>query len=254
MITRRVPRHPPVEWSGSYGRPESCGNLAEFSSHWDTSRGGGSLDTRDPQGVSPVTATRHRRCSDPQASVTDLHRRYARQIHRFCARQLGNREEAEDATQQTFINALRGLENGASVEFEAAWLFKIAKNVCLNSRRSSFRRRRMETPGDALDKFEHVLPSLEPDADALIGLVEALRNLPELQRQAILLREWQGLSYKEIATVLEVSESAVETLLFRARRSLAEALDGQSRHKSRLSRIDPTPDPKSDPALTPDAA
>jgi RNA polymerase sigma-70 factor, ECF subfamily len=205
--------------------------------------------------MNPATA-KHRRCSAPQASVTDLHRRYARQIHRFCARQLGNREAAEDATQQTFINALRGLENGASLEFEAAWLFKIATNVCRNSIRSSFRRRRIEAPSDALDNLDNLdnLASLEPETDALIGLVEALRDLPELQRRAVLLREWQGLSYKEIATVLAVSQSAVEMLLFRGRRSLAEALDGQSWRKSRLSRIDPAPDPKSNPALAPDAA
>ncbi len=49
--------------------------------------------------------------------------------------------------------------------------------------------------------------------------------MPEQQRRAILLREWQGLSYREIAGELEVSQSAVETLIFRARRSLAQGLE-----------------------------
>src|SRR5207302_184176 len=58
----------------------------------------------------------------------------------------------------------------------------------------------------------------------LFGLTSALRVLPEQQRRALLLREWQGLSYREIADELRLSQAAVETLLFRARRSLAEAL------------------------------
>jgi hypothetical protein len=60
-----------------------------------------------------------------------------------------------------------------------------------------------------------------------MGLEDALRRMPELQRRAILLREWRGLSYKEIAEELDLSGSAVETLIFRARRSLAELLAGQ---------------------------
>src|SRR5262249_61079836 len=57
------------------------------------------------------------------------------------------------------------------------------------------------------------------------GVADALAELAPNQRRAILMREWQGLSYKEIATELEVTEAAVETLLFRARRSLARKLD-----------------------------
>jgi RNA polymerase sigma factor (sigma-70 family) len=160
----------------------------------------------------------------PEADATrDLYERYARQIHAYCLHQLGSREEAEDAVQSTFLNAFRGLKRGIDPEFESAWLYKIAENVCLTRQRSSFRRRRVETPGD-IDAMQDVLPSHEPDSDALIRLPEALEEMPEQQRRAFLLREWQGLSYKEIAVELGLSQSAVETLLFRARRSLATAL------------------------------
>jgi hypothetical protein len=60
-----------------------------------------------------------------------------------------------------------------------------------------------------------------------MGLEDALARMPELQRRAILLREWRGMSYKEIAAELELSGAAVETLIFRARRSLAELLAGR---------------------------
>ena len=160
----------------------------------------------------------------PEAEATrDLYERYARQIHAYCLHQLGSREEAEDAVQSTFLNAFRGLKRGVDPEFESAWLYKIAENVCLTRQRSSYRRRRIESPGD-LDAMQDALPSHEPDNDQLIGLPAALEGMPEQQRRALLLREWQGLSYREIAGELGLSQSAVETLLFRARRSLANAL------------------------------
>ena len=63
------------------------------------------------------------------------------------------------------------------------------------------------------------------DTDDLAELTDALRTLPEQQRRAILLREWQGLTYKEIAAEMQLSQAAVETLIFRARRSLAQAIE-----------------------------
>jgi len=72
----------------------------------------------------------------PEADATrDLYERYARQIYSYCLHQLGNREEAEDAMQSTFLNAFRGLKRGVDPEFESAWLYKIAQNVCLTRQR-----------------------------------------------------------------------------------------------------------------------
>jgi RNA polymerase sigma factor (sigma-70 family) len=177
----------------------------------------------------------------PEADATrDLYERYARQIHAYCLQQLGSREEAEDAVQSTFLNAFRGIRRGVDPEFEAAWLYKIAQNVCLTRQRSSSRRRRMETSGD-LASLQDVVPAHQADSDELIRLPEALESMPEQQRRALLLREWQGLSYKEIAVELDLSQAAVETLLFRARRSLATGLveapeqraEGHARRPSR---------------------
>ncbi len=160
-------------------------------------------------------------------ATRDLYERYARQIHAYCLHQLGNREEAEDATQSTFLNAFRGLKRGVAPEFESAWLYKIAQNVCLTRRRSASRRRRIESPGD-LAAMQDVLPTREVESEELIRLPEALERMPSQQRRALLLREWQGLSYKEIGDELQLSQSAVETLLFRARRTLAADLSEQA--------------------------
>ena len=161
----------------------------------------------------------------PQAAATaGLYERHAPKILSYCLHQLGSREEAEDAVQTTFMNAFRALGRGVVPEAESAWLFKIAENVCLSRRRSSWRRGRIESPSD-FEVIEEVVPGPSRQRDELIGIQDALASMPEQQRRAILLREWQGLSYREISDELELSQSAVETLIFRARRSLAQGLE-----------------------------
>jgi RNA polymerase sigma factor (sigma-70 family) len=155
----------------------------------------------------------------------------------FCVNQLGSRDEAEDAVQSTFLNAHRALQRGVTPEAELAWLFKIAHNVCLTRRRSSRRRGRVEAPSD-LDAVQDVLPApARESADELIRLTDALSHMPDNQRRAILLREWQGLSYHEIADELQLSQSAVETLIFRARRTLAANLETEPERPSAVARM-----------------
>jgi RNA polymerase sigma factor (sigma-70 family) len=172
----------------------------------------------------------------PEADATRaLYEQYANQVFRYCLHQLGSREEAEDAVQSTFLNAFRGIKRGVVPELEAAWLFKIAHNVCLSRRRSSWRRGRIESPAD-FEVIEELAPAPARREDELIGLQDVLEGLPDTQRRAILLREWQGLSYREIAAELELSQAAVETLIFRARRSLASGLEQPPQKKRRALR------------------
>ncbi|MDX6516237.1 MAG: polymerase sigma-70 factor, subfamily [Gaiellaceae bacterium] len=136
--------------------------------------------------------------------------------------------------QTTFLNAFRAFRRGVRPELEAAWLYAIAANVCRSRRRSFFRRRRVECDDD-LHALEDVLAAPQPlEAEALIGLGDALAAMPENQRNAILLREWQGLSYAEIAAELGITHAAVETLIFRARRTLAKGLDAEQSKPRRL--------------------
>lgn len=157
-------------------------------------------------------------------STRALYERHSSRIFAFCRSRLGNREEAEDAMQTTFMNAFRSLRGGLVPEFELPWLFRIADNVCRDRRKSAWRRGRLEAVVD-LQELQDVVAAPEHGRDALEGLGEALAAMPERQRRAIMLREWQGLSYAEIATELGVSNAAVETLIFRARRSLARGLE-----------------------------
>jgi RNA polymerase sigma-70 factor (ECF subfamily) len=164
--------------------------------------------------------------------VAALYEEYSGRIFGYCLRRLPNREEAEDAVQHTFMNAVRGLRQGVVPRSESAWLFKIAENVCRERRRSAWRRNRLELVQDP-DDMATLAAAPVRSHDELAGLADALAELPPNQQRAILLREWQGLSYKEIAAQLGVTEGAVETLLFRARRSLARKLDrSRGRHWS----------------------
>src|SRR5213596_1586654 len=157
-------------------------------------------------------------------SVASLYEEYSARIFGYCVRRLPSREEAEDAVQHTFMNAFRGLQRGVVPRSESAWLFKIAENVCRERQRSAWRRSRLELVQDP-DDMASLAAAPVRSHDELAGIADALAELPPNQQRAILLREWQGLSYKEIAEQLALSEGAVETLLFRARRSLARKLD-----------------------------
>jgi RNA polymerase sigma factor (sigma-70 family) len=174
----------------------------------------------------------------PESDVTrELYEQYGRQIYAFCFSRLRSREEAEDAVQSTFLNAFRALQRDVAPAHEAAWLYKIAENVCLTRVRSSVRRRRVESPGD-LEAISEVVPAHEPDTEELVNLPQALESMPEQQRRALLLREWQGLSYREIAEEMQLSQSAVETLLFRARRTLAAGLAvDEPKRNGKLARL-----------------
>jgi len=172
----------------------------------------------------------------PSADATrQLYERHSSRIFGFCLSRLGSREEAEDAVQTTFLNVQRGLGRGVVPEYELAWLFKIAQNVCHNRHQSTRRRGRVEATHD-LDALQDVIASPDRSPAVSLGeLTQALGAIPTRQRRALLLREFQGYSYEEISSELGISVAAVETLLFRARRGVAQQLE-QSGTASRKQR------------------
>src|SRR3954452_13163723 len=131
-----------------------------------------------------------RRPGDSIGNAThDLYRRYGKQIYAYCFHRLRSKEEAEDAVQTTFMNAFRSLQRGAATEFEQAWLYKIAQNVCLARQVSASRRLRLEAPND-FELLQEIVPSKAHEGSLeLIGIEDALETMPENQRRAILLRE-----------------------------------------------------------------
>ena len=154
------------------------------------------------------------------AVLDELYREHVGDVYRYTYAVLGNHADAEDVTQTTFVNALRALERGEVPEEPSRWLTVIAHNLVRQRwRQAAARPTLVELETDVADAEDH------EEAFELEELVRALQRIPETQREAIVMRELEGRSYREIATVMGLSTSALETLLFRARRSLADELE-----------------------------
>ena len=154
-----------------------------------------------------------KRTADP--AFEQLYRQHAREVYQYALALLANPADAEDATQTTFLNAYRAYQRGERPLKPHNWLIAITHNVCrMRWRQAGSRPREV-----ALDEAPEPV-ALEQDRPNLDAVLTALARLTFNQRSALVMRELEGRSYQEIAGVLGVSSSAVEALLFRARRRL----------------------------------
>src|SRR6187455_497419 len=153
------------------------------------------------------------------AALDDLYRQHVGEVYRYTYAVLGNHADAEDVTQTTFVNALRALERGEEPRNASAWLIAIAHNVVRQRWRQAASR-----PAEV--ELVHDVPETPAEEDIEVDeLVRALQRIPPSQREALVMRELEGRSYVEIAELLGLTTGALETLLFRARRSLAEEIE-----------------------------
>jgi RNA polymerase sigma-70 factor (ECF subfamily) len=164
-------------------------------------------------------APRARRQKDSfDAAFEDFYREHVAAVYQYALAVLGNSSDAEDVTQQTFLNAYRAFQRGERPKKAHNWLIKIAHNVCRMRWRQSGRRPQ-EVP------LERAGEPAAPDDErpSLDEVLQALAKLPFNQRAAIVMREVEDRSYAEIAEVLGVTVPAVEALLFRARGNMRAA-------------------------------
>ena len=157
---------------------------------------------------------------DADRSFERIYRRHRREVYGSVLRDVRDPDEAEDVTQAAFLNAFRAMRRGDTPEKPRAWLLTIARNVV---RRRA--RLRAERPQEVELDSELLLTLDDEEGSASEDIHAALLRLTDAQREAILLREIQGRSYAEISFELGLSLAAVEALIFRARRALAEELE-----------------------------
>jgi RNA polymerase sigma-70 factor (ECF subfamily) len=162
------------------------------------------------------------------AAVVEAHQE---RLIRLCERLLGDPEEARDAAQEVFLKAFRKAGEARPQGQLYTWLYRIAVNHCLNK----LRRRRLVRFLHWQDPEERDLPAFDPPdeaADPATALEarrrwqatpRAIAKLPENQRAVLVLVRFEGLSYKQTAEVLGISEGAVESRLVRAMRRLESA-------------------------------
>jgi RNA polymerase sigma-70 factor (ECF subfamily) len=159
---------------------------------------------------------------DPGIRAGELFEAHGRMVYALCRLILRDSVEAEDAAQQTFLSAYRSLLNGRGPDQPEAWLATIARNECRHriSRRTPSTVELLEADGQGAPD-----PSGLVDSRAeMEALCAAVAELPTKQREAIVLREFYGLSYREVAAALGTTGTAVESAIFKSRRSLQARL------------------------------
>ncbi|HEX4965942.1 MAG TPA: RNA polymerase sigma factor [Thermoanaerobaculia bacterium] len=178
--------------------------------------------------------------ADAFSSLVEAHQE---RLLRLCERLLGDAEEARDAAQDVFLKAYRKAAEVRPQGQVYTWLYRIAVNHCLNKlrRRKLVRFLRL----DKDDPEERNAPAFDPPdaaADPAAALEsrrrwsatqKAIARLPENQRAVLALVRFEGLSYKQAAAVLEITEGAVESRLVRAMRRLEAA------QEETISRVSP---------------
>src|SRR5919197_635014 len=147
----------------------------------------------------------------PDRSLERLYKKHAGDVYRYALVVLRNEADAEDVTQTTFMNAYRAMERGERPRQPQNWLITIAHNVCRQRFRQSQRR-----PNEVAYEEELAEATIDEDAITAEDIRRALGHLAFNQRSALVMRELEGRSYQEIAVIMGVSVSAVETLIFRA--------------------------------------
>jgi RNA polymerase sigma-70 factor (ECF subfamily) len=190
------------------------------------------------------------------AAFEELVTRYQDRLVAVLEHVVGDRDQAEDLAQDVFLRvyrARRGYEPGAKF---ATWLFTIANNVAANALRNRSRRREVHLPArdsgplgarplDAVVQASSgQMPARLLDKAEMRDIVRlALEALSERQRLAVLLNKFEGMSYAEIAVVMELSPQAIKSLLSRARGNLREVLEPYFADGTR-----PAPNPAPQPA------
>jgi RNA polymerase sigma-70 factor (ECF subfamily) len=160
----------------------------------------------------------------PALLIGRLYEQHFRMVRALCQLLLRDAVEAEDAAQQTFLSAFGSLIDGTVPELPAPWLATIARRECWA--RTAQRRRQplaLDETNAPASGASNPLDEAIRNVD-LAALWRAINDLPRQQRSAFLMREFAGLSYAEVAEALGASESAIESLLVRARRQLRDGL------------------------------
>jgi RNA polymerase sigma-70 factor (ECF subfamily) len=161
-----------------------------------------------------------------EGALEELVTKYQRRVLNTIYRYVGDSEEAEDLAQEVFVKIWRGARGFKGKSKVSTWIYRIAVNHCLSYRAK--RRTRVESLDEIQEKGgvpEGIKVEEDTERERRAGLVrDAVYELPERQRMALILSKFEGRSYKEISEIMGTSLSAVESLIFRAKDNLGKKL------------------------------
>lgn len=153
-----------------------------------------------------------------EKAFAELYARHGGRVYAFCLRFLGNRDEAQDVYQDTFIRFFESASEDREMTNVPGFLLKIARNLCLNARRNS---KKTVTVED----YHAALKAPETEKTEFLELITtAMDMLPDEYREVFVLREYQGLSYQEIAEIVDTSLANVKVRIFRAKQRIRQIL------------------------------
>lgn len=153
---------------------------------------------------------------------------YVRMVYSVCLRMTGNKEEAEDATQDVFIKVFNSINTFREDSKLSTWIYQIAVHVCINKSRRNKVIKFLSLDfweGEKEMAVNNITPETNLEKAEMRQIVqEAINTLPAKQKTAIILSRYEELSYKEISNIMGLSLSSVESLLFRAKENLSKKL------------------------------
>jgi RNA polymerase sigma-70 factor (ECF subfamily) len=157
------------------------------------------------------------------ADFSELYRAHLKDVYSYAYYRVGNHHDAEDLTEQTFLQAYRHFER-AVAESDGRplrpWLIRIAHNLAANLYRD--RSRKPQTPIEDTDTLRttHTTEDLVEGRDELARILEGVKELPDDRREALIMRFALGMDNREIARALDRSEGATKVLIHRAIKQL----------------------------------
>jgi RNA polymerase sigma-70 factor (ECF subfamily) len=192
---------------------------------------------------------------DNASAFEELVERYQQRLVSLMSHLVGHRDMAEDLAQDVFMRVYRARKRYEPGSKFSTWLYTIAHNVASNALRSLSRRREInlvasesgEFHGNPIDAAalaaSGLMPTRQLDKAELSEVVKlAVAALNERQRMAVLLNKFEHLSYEEIAEVMELSPSAIKSLLSRARANLRDVLTPYLQQGTQVSGIPDSPE------------
>lgn len=167
-----------------------------------------------------------------ERAFEELVRRYQRQVANVIYLTLGSRTEVDDLTQEVFLRVYRSLSRVEVKTSLFSWIYRIAVNIAIDELRRRKIKRTLSLDffsESSLEREKSIEDPNEPSEKVLSEekkqkVVEAIKKLTPAHRAALVLREYEGLSYREIAQTLDITEQAVKSRIFRSREELKKLL------------------------------
>jgi len=224
-------REPPARLASETARPERA--------PWIRGRGGAGGGDPTPGRVPIGNAVGSEQADEDRGlSFEQVHRKYQDKVYNLILRLVGNREDAEDLTAETFVNAFRAWDRFRGEARVSTWLHQIAVNNCKNRFKQKDRRRErepvslddtIETESGELSRevadWRNAPERLLLDEELKLQIRKAVDALPLEYRTVLVLAQQEDLSYEEIARITNLSVPAVKTRLHRARNRVRQRLE-----------------------------